>query len=200
MVLTAETDEEKQEVATWITAHADHAFFVKAQDTQTFLLKDLGPRLEVCREPLNIVSSSEDETIRWISNFAYTPFVLHGRPYASVEAFWQSLKFPSEADRKRIARLHGVEAKRAGKEAPSAETLQYQGATVRVGCYEHWSLMQQACWAKFTQHGEARRALLATGTRPLIHKTRRDSRTIPGVMMADIWMNIRARLAKGQPV
>ena len=33
--------------------------------------------------------------------------------------------------------------------------------------------------------------LLSTGERPLMHRTRRDSRTIPGVVMADIWMRIR---------
>ena len=40
-------------------------------------------------------------------------------------------------------------------------------------------------------------ALVGTGDRPLMHKTRRDSRTIPGVVMADIWMRIRRTLAKG---
>jgi len=71
-------------------------------------------------------------------------------------------------------------------------------AVVRVGTHEHWALMQEACWAKFTQHEEAQRALLGTGTRPLIHRTRRDSRTIPGALMADIWMRIRTRLTKGK--
>ncbi|HEV8714964.1 MAG TPA: hypothetical protein VGX03_19310 [Candidatus Binatia bacterium] len=69
---------------------------------------------------------------------------------------------------------------------------------MRVGTYEHWALMREACWAKFTQHEEAQRALLSTGTRPLTHRTRRDSRTIPGVIMTDIWMRIRARLTEGE--
>ena len=37
----------------------------------------------------------------------------------------------------------------------------------------------------------ARAALLATGTRPLEHKVKVDSRTIPGIVMADIWTRIR---------
>ncbi len=194
IVVTAETDEEFQEVARWSLVHADHAFSVSIQDQQTFLLKGLGPRAEACREPINVISNATDESIRLISNLAETPFVLHGRAYASIEGFWQGLKFPAEEERLRIAQLHGAEAKRAGQQAPEAETVEYQGARIRVGCYEHWSLMHQACWAKFTQHEEAKRALLGTGTRPLVHKTKRDSRTIPGVIMANIWMRIRSRL------
>jgi hypothetical protein len=54
--------------------------------------------------------------------------------------------------------------------------------------------MERACAAKFEQHAQARRALLATGERPLTHKVRPDSRTIPGVILADIWMRLRERL------
>lgn len=198
IVLTAETSDEAQAAAHWITVHTGHVLVAGAQDARTFWLKDLGPRLEACREPLNIISSAKDEAVQLISNLAHTPFFLHGGFYASVEGFWQGLKFPQDEDRQRIAQLHGLEAKRAGREAPEAETIYYQGARIRVGCYEHWSLMYHACWAKFTQHEEARQALLETGHRPLIHQTRRDSRTIPGVIMADIWMKIRARLAKAE--
>jgi hypothetical protein len=54
--------------------------------------------------------------------------------------------------------------------------------------------MERACAAKFEQHGPARGALLATGQRPLTHKVRPDSRMIPGVILADIWMRLRDRL------
>ncbi len=64
-----------------------------------------------------------------------------------------------------------------------------------MGRYEHWSLMRQACQAKFSQNAVAREVLMATGERPLTHRVRRDSRTIPGALLADIWMRIRARLA-----
>ncbi len=55
-------------------------------------------------------------------------------------------------------------------------------------------LMRRACAAKFSQNESAREALLSTGDRPLTHKIKRDSQTIPGVIMADIWMRIRTRL------
>ena len=55
--------------------------------------------------------------------------------------------------------------------------------------------MKQACTAKFTQNPDAAAALLSTGNRRLEHRTRRDSRTIPGIIMAAIWMQIRAKLS-----
>ncbi|MBS0243478.1 MAG: hypothetical protein JSS20_14970, partial [Proteobacteria bacterium] len=73
-------------------------------------------------------------------------------------------------------------------------TITYRGASVPVGTYAHWQLMARACLAKFEQNIDARAALLGTGTRPLEHRVRRDSRTIPGVIMADIWMRIRGQL------
>ncbi len=60
-----------------------------------------------------------------------------------------------------------------------------------MGTAEHWDLMRRACWAKFTQCEAARTALLSTRERPLTHKMRRDSRSIPGIVMAEIWMQIR---------
>ncbi len=58
--------------------------------------------------------------------------------------------------------------------------------------------MARACRAKFAQHPGARAALLATGERPLTHRVRRDSLTIPGALMADIWMQLRKRLRAGE--
>ena len=40
---------------------------------------------------------------------------------------------------------------------------------------------------------------IATGKRPLTHIVRDDSRTIPGVIMAAIWMRIRKRIQGEMP-
>ncbi len=61
---------------------------------------------------------------------------------------------------------------------------------------QHWQLMRRACRAKFEQNAGARAALLGTGSRPLVHCIRPDSRTIPGVIMADIWMKLRTILRR----
>ena len=87
-------------------------------------------------------------------------------------------------------------AKRAGEEAIPAESFKYEGQKITPGTYAHWKLMERACWAKFTQNEEAREALLATGKRPLTHVMRRDSTTIPGAIMSEIWTRIRTRLAE----
>jgi predicted NAD-dependent protein-ADP-ribosyltransferase YbiA (DUF1768 family) len=194
VVLVPEETAEAAEAASWKVQHAGHVFVLRIDAGSGLALTDLGPRPIACREPINVVSNHPDEQIRLISNFAATPFVLAGLHYNSVEGFWQGLKFDSESDRRRVALLTGVEAKRAGRQQGTGEVFQYKGAEIRVGSREHWDLMERACWAKFTQSEVARNALLPTDPRPLTHRVRRDSRTIPGVIMADIWMRIRQRL------
>jgi predicted NAD-dependent protein-ADP-ribosyltransferase YbiA (DUF1768 family) len=110
-----------------------------------------------------------------------------------VEAFWQSLRFAIE-ERARIAAMDGAAAKQASAEQAYGSHVIYAGKAVSVGTWDHWQLMRRACLAKFDQNEDARLALLATGGRPLIHKVRRDSRTIPGVIMAEIWMALRESL------
>ena len=199
LVMTAETPEEEAARVAWAAAHEGHVFRLQAQETRTVLFKDLGREPDACRVPLNITSRIGDPALRLVSNLAPTPFTIDGEAYGSVEAFWQGLKFADPAKRAEIAPLHGHLARNAGLEALESDVITFGGAAVRVGTCDHWHLMERACRAKFTQHAGACAALLSTGERPLMHRTRRDSRTIPGVVMADIWMRIRDGLtvAKG---
>ena len=190
IVLVPEAEDDPEAFAAWREAATEHVFVLRAQPRGGTVLHDLGPREEACREPLNVGYRSPDWRIMLISNFAPTPFELDGRAYASVEGLWQGLKFPAEADRRRIAALYAGTAKRAGEAAVPAETFEYEGERTHA----HWKLMERACRAKFSQNAEARSALLATGDRPITHVMRRDSTTIPGAIMAEIWMRIRARL------
>lgn len=198
ILVTAESAEELEYVARWASTMDDHVFALKLQDGQTFRLTDLGPRPDACRAPINVTSRHPDPAIQLISNFAHTPFELDGQTYGSIEAFWQGLKYPEESRRREIAPLFGQTARHTGFGAPPANRIEYRDQTVRYGTTEHWRLMTEACAAKFNQHPAAHEALLSTGERPLIHKTRRDSRSIPGVVMADIWMTIRRRLIDQQ--
>lgn len=193
LVLTPESDQEQTALKEWITANDGVAFSVTATPDPGAALIALGPRAEA-REPLNVTSSSPDP-IRLISNFAPTPFVLDGVSYACVEAFWQSLRFPVE-ERPRIAVLDGPAAKQEVDRQPYGACIFYDGQAIAVGTYEHWRLMQRACQAKFEQNADARAALLATGDRPLTHSMQPDSRTIPGVVMAEIWMKLRESLRR----
>jgi len=196
LVLVPETEDEKAALASWREQHDGFAFALLPNRGTGAALTALGPRDEACREPINVTSTSPDP-IRLIANFAPTPFELDGMRYSCVEAFWQSLRFPVE-ERPRIAVMDGATAKRESEERPYGETVVYGGRSIPVGAYEHWHLMRRACQAKFAQNADARTALLGTGERPLIHVVRRDSRTIPGVIMAEIWMKIRAGLRRAE--
>jgi len=194
LVLVPEGADETAALAAWRAAHDGFVFALTENAGSGATLAALGPRAEACREPINVASFSP-EPIRLIANFAPTPFFLDGMHYACVEAFWQSLRFP-EAERPRIARLAGPVAKEISEKKPYGSHVSYAGKDIPVGAFEHWQLMRRACRAKFEQNEHAREALLATGERPLIHKVPRDSRTIPGVIMAEIWMELRAELRK----
>ena len=197
LVLIPETEDERAALASWRAAHEDFAFATPPDCGADATLTGLGPRLEACREPINVTSMSPDP-IRLISNFAPTPFELDGMRYACVEAFWQSLRFPQE-ERAAIAALDGGAAKRESERQPYGSHVIYGGDSIPVGTYGHWQLMRRACRAKFAQNADARTALLDTGDRPLVHIVRHDSRTIPGVIMAGIWMALRTELRRAQP-
>lgn len=196
LVLIPETTAEAAELAAWRERHAQHVLLVPAEQHRGLALADLGVKEAACREPINVISTHRDPGIRILSNFATTPFELDGRPYRTVEGFWQGLRFDDEAERVRLSQATGIVAKRAGRERPYGAFVNYGGCAVRVGSPDHWALMERACQAKFTQSDAARAALVATAPRPLEHRVRRDSKSIPGVIMANIWMRIRARLLK----
>ena len=170
-----------------------HVLSVQTRSDICLVLEDLGPRDEACREPINITRSADPRYVA-ISNLYPTPFTLDGEDYASIEGFWQSLKCGTPERRRQVAARSGSEAKKAAGRGPPPASFDYMGETIATGTHAHWQLMERACAAKFTQHEQARAALLATGDRPLTHVVRRDSRTIPGVIMAQIWMRIRKKL------
>lgn len=196
--LSAETPAER-EFCALLGAVGGHVFKLHAATDRGVAFSPLGPEDQARRASLNIVHAM-DPRFAPISNLAHTPFVLDGAGYASVEGFWQGLKTADPKQRRVIAKLAGPEAKAAGDALGQPTEFEYGGARIAAGSPEHWALMQAACMAKFQQNEAARMALLATGERWLMHRVRRDSRTIPGAIMADIWMRIRDRLQdEGQP-
>ena len=193
--LSAETPEEV-EICALLGAADGYVFQLHASSDRGIAFSLIGPEDAARRAPLNIVQSIAPPFAP-ISNLAHTPFEFEGEQYASIEGFWQGLKRAQPAERRAMARLWGGEAKGIGGSVDQPPAFDWQGVTVAAGSPEHWALMRGACEAKFSQNDEARTALLATGERWLTHKVRRDSRTIPGAIMADIWMKIRTRLQDG---
>ena len=80
--------------------------------------------------PGEVILSKRNE-LGLLSNFAATPFTFHGQRYASLEGFWQMMKYPEGPrrparhfpglrwafTRQQVAQLTGFEAKRAGRSA-----------------------------------------------------------------------------------
>lgn len=172
--------------------------FMAGRDGKTYVI-DFG---RVKRTPLNVASNGATETECLLSNLAPAPFTLDGRRYASVEGFWQGLKFPDQTRRDEIARLDGLPSKKIGDEAPKSETFAYEGATVRVGSPEHHGLMYCAIRAKLEQNPEILKLLVETGTRPIVHRPMKkdgtpypDSVTVPEAVFSAMLMKLREELA-----
>lgn len=193
-IILVDQGHERQAISAALRGLDGHVLAVQVRSDVCLVLEDLGLREEACREPINI-SRSADRRYVAISNLYPAPFILDNEYYGSVEGFWQSLKFACPVRRRQVAMLSGTDAKKAAGRTPQSPTFEYMTETIRTGTYQHWSLMERACAAKFTQNERARQALLATGNRPLTHIVRADSRTIPGVIMAGIWMRIRESIA-----
>ena len=111
LLVTGETADEERALQSWASSYPQHAFALMVQDPHTIRLDSLGPKVEACREPINIVWATTPAPFNLISNLAPTPFELSGRHYGSIEAFWQGLKYPDEENRARIAPLDGLAAR-----------------------------------------------------------------------------------------
>lgn len=195
ITLNAESEAERDGLAAIAEKMRGRRLQVGSIDREGLTLRPGGSGRDETVKPINITFDATPMPLQLISNLAETPFELNGQHYSSIEGFWQGLKFPGEEDRRRLAVLSGHAAKSAGPASNPGDRIVYQNQGVYVGTVDHWALMERACNAKFDQHEGARSALLSTLDQPLEHKVRPDSRTIPGLIMAEIWMRIRKRLA-----
>lgn len=85
-------------------------------------------------EIINIGMHPEhNEAQKKLSNLYPSTFILDGIEYASVEAFWMSIKYSENDSRRReIRELSGIKAKSAGRDAKPNKTLQYQGKEIII--------------------------------------------------------------------
>ena len=135
--------------------------------------------------PGEVILSKRNE-LGLLSNFAPTPFLFHGRSYASLEGFWQMMLYPEDEDdprarfpglqwpfmRDEVAQLTAFDAKRAGDLAVEnmvqmgitwvsfeGERFEYRPAVPG----RHYQLIVEATWAKVRQNAKVKEVLLATG-------------------------------------
>jgi hypothetical protein len=135
--------------------------------------------------PGEVILSKRNE-LGLLSNFAATPFVYEGKRYASLEGFWQMMKYPEGPDdgrakfpglewkytREQVCQLASFEAKNAGtladqnmkKMGISWVTFagkQFEYRPEKPG--EQYRLIVAATWEKVRQNPEVKKVLLATG-------------------------------------
>ena len=135
--------------------------------------------------PGEVILSKRNE-LGLLSNFAPTPFVFHGKRYASLEGFWQMMKYPEGPDdprakfpglewkytRDQVAQMVSFEANHAGALASanmekmkitwvSFEGKRFEYKPTEPG--EHYKLIVAATWEKMRQNPEVKKVLLSTG-------------------------------------
>lgn len=170
--------------------------------------------------PGEVILSKRHE-LGFLSNFAPTPFVFHGKRYASLEGFWQMMKYPEgPADprakaagiewkytRDQVAQMVSFEAKRAGDLGEenmkklginwvSFEGKRFEYRPAKPG--EHYKLIVAAMREKVKQNPEVKRVLLATGDLILKPDHHQEPNAPAAWRYFEIWMQIRKELQKAE--
>ena len=153
------------------------------------------------------------------SNFAATPFVFHGKKYASVEGFWYMLAFPDGPDdprrknpavqwkfsRDEVANMVAFEAKDAGGVAEQnmavlgINWVTFEGKRLKYMSREkgeHYRLIVEVIREKVRQNPQVEKLLLSTGDLILKPDNFDSLRELPAWRYFDIYMEIRSSLRK----
>ena len=166
--------------------------------------------------PGEVILSKRNE-LGLLSNFAATPFTFRRQRYASLEGFWQMMKYPEGPDdpratfpglhwaftRRQIAQMTGFDAKRAGTLAEDnmrkmgIDWVSFEGKRFEYRPSipgEHYQLIVTATREKVRQNPEVRKVLLATGD--LVLKPDHDQEPNPPAAWRyyEILMQIRTEL------
>jgi predicted NAD-dependent protein-ADP-ribosyltransferase YbiA (DUF1768 family) len=168
--------------------------------------------------PGEVILSKRHE-LGLLSNFAPTPFVFHGERYASLEGFWQMMKYPEGPDdprakfaglewkytRDQVARMIAFEANAAGALASknmeqmhitwvSFEGQRFEYKPSAPG--EHYKLIVAATWEKVKQNPEVKKVLLSTGDLILKPDHQQEANAPAAWKYYEILMQIRSELQK----
>ncbi len=181
------------------------------QDTKDW---EILPQSVSCEEKKVILSKRNELGI--FSNFADTSFTLDSKNYASVEGFWQMMKYPEDLEdssdprndprvewpytRKQVSQMVGENAKDAGKIANSnlkklniswltynGERLEYKGKHQK----QHYEIMLRALRAKMDQNPKVRILLQKTKGLELLPDHKTEDNPPPAYRYYDIWMLLR---------
>ena len=167
-------------------------------------------------KPGEVILSKRHE-LGLLSNFASTPFTYKGQQYASIEGFWQMMKYPeSPTDprathpdvewkhtRAEVMQMTAFEAKDAGTLAAknmklmgikwitfAGDRIFYKGADQM----KHFRIIREISWAKIRQNRRVRKVLLSTGDLVLRPDHHQRPNSPPAYKYFDIYMKIRSDL------
>jgi predicted NAD-dependent protein-ADP-ribosyltransferase YbiA (DUF1768 family) len=169
-------------------------------------------------KPGEVILSKRNE-LGILSNFAATPFTLHGKRYASVEGFWQMMLYPEGPDdpraqapgvawahtREQVAQMTAFEAKDAGALAKEnmrkmgIDWVTFEGKRMTYRSpvkADHYRLIVEAMRAKLEQNPKVREILLSTGNLVLLPDHIQEADAPPEWQYFRIWMDIRGELQR----
>jgi predicted NAD-dependent protein-ADP-ribosyltransferase YbiA (DUF1768 family) len=169
--------------------------------------------------PGEVILSKRNE-LGLLSNFAATPFEFRGKRYASLEGFWQMMKYPEgPADlrathsgitwahtRDEVAQMTAFDAKKAGDlgsqnmREMGIDWVTFEGKRFEYRPSEpgeHYRLIVEATREKVRQNPEVQRVLLATGDLILKPDHHQGKNPPAAWRYYDILTNIRQELRDG---
>jgi hypothetical protein len=169
--------------------------------------------------PGEVILSKRNE-LGLLSNFAPTPFTFRGQRYASLEGFWQMMKYPEGPDdprvkfsdvkwnhtRYEVSQLTAFEAKKAGDLAETnmktmgIDWVTFEGQRMEyrfAGRGDFYQLIVAAAREKVRQNPDVKKVLLATGNLVLKPDHHQESNAPAAWRYFDILTEIRTELQHG---
>jgi len=167
--------------------------------------------------PGEVILSKRNE-LGLLSNFAPTPFVFHGKKYASLEGFWQMMKYPEDPrakfpglewkyTRDQVTQMVSFEANKAGALASENMTkiritwVSFEGKRFEYKPAvpgEHYKLIVEATWERVKQNPEVKKVLLSTGDLILKPDHHQEKNAPAAWRYFEILMQIRSGLQNRQ--
>ncbi len=162
----------------------------------------------------SVVLSKRNE-LGILSNFAATSFSLDGKRYASLEGFWQSLKYPEDKmdnrygmdklphSRRDVEQMTGFEAKTAGSHASKlmrkhqVDWVSYQGKKMIYRDPvkgQHYKLIVRAMIRKLQENKEVENILKQTNKLKLLPDHKTSPSDPPAWKYYKIWTEQRDRM------
>lgn len=184
---------------------------------------EIGPQA-ADRNKNEVVLSKRNE-LGMLSNFYAASFEFKGRRYASVEGFWQAMKFPENEKpgqpdprnksgitwpftRAQVEQMTAFDAKKAGEIASQnmkklgitwitfdGEKIDYKGKDQQ----RHYDLIVAATLAKIRQNPDVQTVLLKTCGLKLLPDHRQETDAPPAYRYFDIAMHIRDQVLYAKP-